>query len=30
VTISIHPLKDGTTGGQLLTVILPDGTKMGQ
>jgi hypothetical protein len=30
VTVSIHPLKDGTTGGQLLTVILPDGTKMGQ
>lgn len=25
VTVSIHPLKDGTNGGELLTVTLPDG-----
>ena len=30
VTVSIHPLKDGSTGGQLLTVVLPNGTKMGE
>jgi len=25
VTVSIHPLKDGTNGGELLTVTLADG-----
>jgi hypothetical protein len=30
VTVSIHPLKDGTHGGQLLTVVLPDGKVMGE
>lgn len=30
VTVSIHPLKDGSAGGQLLTVVLPNGTKMGE
>lgn len=25
VTVSLHPLKDGTNGGELLTVTLPDG-----
>jgi hypothetical protein len=29
VTVSLHPLKDGSNGGQLLGVILPDGTKLG-
>ena len=29
VTITAHPLKDGSPGGQLLTVVLPNGTKMG-
>ena len=25
----IHPLRDGTTGGQFMAVTLPDGTQMG-
>ena len=25
VTVSLHPLKDGTYGGELITVTLPDG-----
>jgi Family of unknown function (DUF6152) len=29
VTITIHPLRDGTNGGQFLTLTLPDGTRMG-
>ena len=29
VTFTMHPLKDGTAGGQLLTVVLPNGTTMG-
>jgi hypothetical protein len=28
VTIAMHPLKSGSHGGQLLTVVLPDGRKM--
>jgi hypothetical protein len=28
VTVSIHPLKDGTHGGQLLKLTLPDGRVM--
>jgi hypothetical protein len=30
VTLTIHPLRDGTNGGQFMTITLPDGTKMGQ
>jgi hypothetical protein len=30
VTVSIHPLKDGSHGGQLLKVTLPNGTVMGE
>jgi hypothetical protein len=26
----IHPLRDGTNGGQFLEIVLPDGTKLGQ
>jgi hypothetical protein len=26
----IHPLRDGTNGGQFLEVVLPDGTRLGQ
>ena len=29
VKVVIHPLKDGTTGGQFLGVTLPDGTQLG-
>jgi hypothetical protein len=28
VTVAMHPLKSGSHGGQLLTVVLPDGRKM--
>jgi hypothetical protein len=28
VTIAMHPLKSGSHGGQLMTVVLPDGRKM--
>ena len=28
VTVSMHPLKSGSHGGQLMTVVLPDGRKM--
>jgi len=30
VSVTIHPLRDGTNGGQFLTVKLPDGTQMGR
>jgi hypothetical protein len=30
VSVSIHPLHDGTNGGQFLSVKLPDGTMMGR
>lgn len=30
VTLTIHPLRDGTNGGQFMSITLPDGTKMGQ
>jgi Family of unknown function (DUF6152) len=30
VTLTIHPLRDGTNGGQFMSIVLPDGTKMGQ
>jgi putative ABC transport system substrate-binding protein len=29
VTLTIHPLRDGTNGGQFMTATLPDGTKLG-
>jgi hypothetical protein len=30
VALTIHPLRDGTNGGQFMSITLPDGTKMGQ
>jgi hypothetical protein len=30
VTVTMHPLKDGSPGGQFLSVILPDGTSLGE
>ena len=30
VTVTIHPLRDGTNGGQFLNVKLPDGSQMGR
>lgn len=30
VSLTIHPLRDGTNGGQFMSITLPDGTKMGQ
>ncbi len=30
VTVTLHPLRDGAPGGELLTVELPDGTVMGE
>jgi len=30
VTLTIHPLRDGTNGGQFMSATLPDGTKLGQ
>jgi len=30
VTATIHPLRDGTNGGQFLEIILPDGTVLGR
>jgi hypothetical protein len=29
VTVTIHPLRDGTHGGQFMTVTFPDGTQLG-
>jgi hypothetical protein len=29
VTVEINPLKDGGRGGTLLSIVLPDGTKLG-
>jgi hypothetical protein len=29
ITLTIHPLRDGTNGGQFMTATLPDGTKLG-
>ena len=29
ISLTIHPLKDGTHGGQFLAVTLPDGTQLG-
>jgi Family of unknown function (DUF6152) len=30
VKMTIHPLKDGTNGGQFMDITLPDGTVMGR
>ena len=30
VTVEIHPLRDGSYGGQLISVTLPNGTVLGQ
>jgi Family of unknown function (DUF6152) len=30
VSVTIHPLRDGTNGGQFMEVKLPDGTMMGR
>ncbi len=30
VTVHIHPLKNGSSGGQFLTIALPDGKLLGQ
>jgi Family of unknown function (DUF6152) len=30
VSVTIHPLRDGTNGGQFLNVKLPDGSQMGR
>jgi hypothetical protein len=30
IKLLIHPLRDGTNGGQFVQVTLPDGTKFGQ
>jgi hypothetical protein len=29
VRLTIHPLRDGTNGGQFVEITLPDGTTMG-
>lgn len=29
VTVTIHPLKDGSRGGQFITAMLPSGTMLG-
>ena len=30
ISLSIHPLKDGSSGGQFLSATLPDGTVLGE
>jgi uncharacterized protein DUF6152 len=30
VTTTVHPLRDGTNGGQFLEITLPDGTVLGR
>jgi hypothetical protein len=30
VKLTIHPLRDGTNGGQFMAVTLPDGTQLGK
>jgi len=30
VKLEIHPLRDGSAGGQFISITLPDGKKMGQ
>jgi len=29
VTVKIHPLKDGSRGGQFLSAVLPNGQELG-
>jgi Family of unknown function (DUF6152) len=29
VSVTVHPLRDGTNGGQFMSITLPDGTKLG-
>ena len=29
IKVTIHPLRDGTSGGQFISATLPDGTKFG-
>jgi hypothetical protein len=29
ISVTIHPLRDGTHGGQFMAVTLPDGTQLG-
>ena len=29
VTVTIHPLKDGSRGGQFVSAVLPDGQRLG-
>jgi len=29
VTVTIHPLKDGSRGGQFMSAVLPDGQRLG-
>ncbi len=30
IKLTVHPLRDGSAGGQFMSITLPDGTKMGQ
>jgi len=30
ITVTLHPLNDGSPGGQLLTVVLPNGEALGE
>ena len=30
ITVTVHPLNDGSPGGQLLTVVLPNGEALGE
>jgi hypothetical protein len=30
VKVTVHPLRDGTNGGQFVDLTLPDGTRMGR
>jgi hypothetical protein len=29
VELTVHPLRDGTNGGQFMALTLPDGTQLG-
>jgi hypothetical protein len=29
IKLTVHPLRDGTNGGQFMSAVLPDGTKLG-
>lgn len=30
ITVRAHPLKDGSLGGQLLSIVLPNGETLGE